>query len=157
MVHGICQKKRSSFVQVQNDYLKTESFGDCFAVGSQNHITFIDHRCSNTCFSSMIKDYGAGVRSLLYKNEYIMAGTGSGSITLFDIRTKRFLMCSMGEQVHSLESSGSGWIGRNPYDLTTVENAIYTLKFNDNKNLLFSGGGPIRSNIQGTYAGLWRV
>jgi hypothetical protein len=105
----------------------------------------------------MIKDYGAGVRSLLYKNEYIMAGTGSGSITLFDIRTKRFLMCSMGEQVHSLESSGSGWIGRNPYDLTTVENAIYTLKFNDNKNLLFSGGGPIRSNIQGTYAGLWRV
>jgi hypothetical protein len=71
-------------------------------------------------------------------------------------------MGPLGEQsdVHCLES-GTGWIGRNPYEgfleLDTVQNAIYTLNFNDHKNLLFGGGGPIRSNIQGTYAGLWRI
>ena len=138
--------------------MKIESFGDYFAIGSQNHVTFVDHRTPKICFSAKIIDYGAGVRSLLYKDEYIMVGTGSGSVTFFDIRTKRYLMGPLGEQsgVHCLES-GSGWIGGNPYELNTVQNAIYTLNFNDHKNLLFGGGGPIRLDIQGTYAGLWRI
>lgn len=135
-----------------------ESFNNCFAVGSQNNVTFLDNRCPNYCFSVNIIDQNAGTRSLLYKNEHLIVGTGTGRISFFDIRTKQYLMRPSCDHlgVHHLESS-SGWVGSNPYDLNNIENAIYTLEFNDDRNLLFAGGGPIRANVQGSYAGLWRI
>ena len=85
-------------------------------------------------------------------------GSGSGKVTFFDIRARQYLHTSLNDisRVHSLDAS-SGWLGSNPYELSHIENAIYTLGFNDDRNILFTGGGPIRANVQGSYAGLWRI
>lgn len=118
----------------------------------------LDVRCPSYSFSVPVIDHNVGARSLLHRHGYLIVGTGAGRIMFFDVRMNKYLEEPLHEQpgVHHLKSS-SGWIGRNPFYQNEVENAIYTLRYNDDKNLLFAGGGPIRANIQGSYAGLWRI
>ena len=127
-------------------------------VGSQDHVTFVDCRSPKPYFSVNSADRGVGVRSLLYKNGYLIIGSGSGKITFLDPRTRRLLISPHNSTAknHSLDAS-TGWIGSNAYGIVDKSTAIYTMAFNDDRNMLFAGGGPIQTSIQGVYAGLWQI
>nr|CAG8623624.1 11987_t:CDS:2 [Entrophospora candida] len=68
--------------------------------------------------------------------------------------------------VHEIDSVdegweiGSGWLNRdavyiNHFSGSSIQNAIYTLSYDESGTKLFSGGGPLHLGLKGSYAALW--
>ena len=162
--------KRHVFVCMAGD--ETES--DCLVLGSSKeigtdywlmstpHLTMVDPRVPDitACQQILIPDLQSDVRSLSIRQHLITAGTGDGNIFFYDTR-KPGEFC---ERLHS----GPGWIRRDTNYNAAVEHhhlyagssgprdqGIYTHAYSKSGDVLFTGGGPLRLGMTGSYGALW--
>ncbi|CAJ0639515.1 7650_t:CDS:2 [Entrophospora sp. SA101] len=66
--------------------------------------------------------------------------------------------------VHEIDSVDEGWekldlnrdaVYINHFSGSSIQNAIYTLSYDESGTKLFSGGGPLHLGLKGSYAALW--
>lgn len=127
-----------------------------YAVGSQAHVTFIDTRTPQQITSIKSKEGNSGIRSISVRHDVITLGTGLSVVIFLDVRTKQFLETPSGK--HCQLFVGEGWTNKesnSPLMRTRYSNSIFTHKYDDTGVRLFTAGGPMPSDIQGNYVGIW--
>ena len=143
-----------------NDLCCLTQNDDLFAVGSKSHIQLIDSRTLSNISTINSKPPEIGIRSLSFNKEILTIGTGNGNILFYDIRNSKYFNNKFNQDLIALKTS-KGWIAQ------TNENqnyghfsqldlpAIYTHQYDLNKTRLFTGGGPLASQLIGNYCGIW--
>jgi DDB1- and CUL4-associated factor 12 len=132
------------------------------AVGSQGHISLIDSRISKIVHAFESLDEGWGVRSLFSHQNLLSIGGGFGRISFYDLRAKNYLFWNTNlDGVQNSLESGKGWIHKDViynrhFHGMKVRNAIYTMAYDQEHSRLFTAGGPLQLNLQGSYVGLWQ-
>ena len=134
---------------------------NCYSIGSQGHISFLDPRCGivNTVDSL---DDNWGVRSISQKGKGLLAvGGGLGRISFFCLRAGKYL--NVGEDgSQPFFTASPGYLNRDHTYLThffntgtVIRNAIYSLSFDKTGRRLAVAGGPLQVHITGSYFGIW--
>ncbi|CAG8646486.1 3092_t:CDS:2, partial [Acaulospora colombiana] len=136
------------------------------AVGSQAHISVVDPRSASIVHEIDSVDDGWGVRSLNFNNHIITTGGGFGRLSFYDMRAQKYLEFPVhtdtaeSSMVCNYKETGSGWLHRdalymNHFAGYALQNAIYTLSYDQSGTKLFTGGGPLQLGLKGSYAALW--
>lgn len=148
---------------------------DFYAVGSEQHISFLDPRCAAGVVAQADSiDDGWGVRSVAFGHGRVVAvGGGKGRISFYDLRAQKYISWQtqhhqQQHQDHDVEQYtehyhrvGSGWLREDSiynghFRGTRVFNAVYSLTYNQTGTSLFAAGGPLQLSLTGSYAGLWK-
>ncbi|RUS25713.1 WD40-repeat-containing domain protein [Jimgerdemannia flammicorona] len=131
-----------------------------YAVGSQGHVSFIDPRAGVRGIVHEVAsvDDGWGVRSLSFDNHMVTAGGGLGRVSFYDLRAQQYLMVDAKSGANYIQASG-GWLCQDANYQTyfvgqPIQNAIYTLTYDDDRTRLFAAGGPLQAGLTGSYAAL---
>lgn len=128
-----------------------------YAVGSQAHVTLIDSRLPQEVTSIESKEGNSGIRSISFQHDIITLGTGLSVIIFLDMRTRKYLE-TPNENKHCQLLVSEGWMNKDsnsPLMHETHLNSIYTHNYDDTGTRLFTAGGPMPSDVQGNYAGIW--
>jgi len=136
-----------------------------YCVGSQSHISVIDPRSESLVHIIDSVDEGWGVRSLTFNSHVITTGGGYGRLSFYDLRAQAYMEfpeVDVEGNVHQrkYKQAGAGWLNRdavymNHFAGLPIQNAIYTMSYDDSGTKLFVGGGPLQLGLKGSYAGLW--
>lgn len=122
-----------------------------------------------------------GIRSLSFHNELVTIGTGFGSCSFLDLKTKRFIQtqeknvcqlkakegfrvcgCRFHFGFNLLNSLLSYMFQRHDEVYHTLfgemclPTSIYTHCYDQSGSKLFTGGGPLAVGLYGNYAALWQ-
>ena len=149
--------------------------GSIIAAGSRTHIGLCDFRTSHLFDSVALPRRNTNsARSLSFiDRDMLVVGGGHGTIALFDIRTRRWLMTSvpMGhgltrcavefELVHDAPCvpfdeerlTAALWADDDARSLMVP--AIFCHAFDETFARLFVGGGPLHTSLFGSFAGVW--
>ena len=73
--------------------LTSDQDNQLVAIGSQQHITYLDVRCAKIVMSVRSQDDRWGVRSLSVANNITTIGGGYGRVSFFDFRNKSYMVC----------------------------------------------------------------
>ncbi|CAG8729561.1 22871_t:CDS:2 [Cetraspora pellucida] len=141
----------------ENVCLSMNSKVNLFAVGSQAHISVIDPRTSSIVHE--IDSVDEGVRSLNFNDHIITTGGGYGRLSFYDMRAQNYLLFNTSNDESSVtcnyKETGSGWLVRIDMTPLNIENAIYTLSYDESGTMLFTGGGPLQLGLKGSHATIW--
>ncbi|XP_005000123.1 DDB1- and CUL4-associated factor 12-like protein 2 [Cavia porcellus] len=175
-------KAQSTLTRLQSFSLPFDQENTClsyseelslYAVGSQSHVCLLDLRKGHPNIGVRpvcnIED-GIGVCSMSFHQHIITMGTGHSCLIFFDIRKRRFLEEMSATSPESLfEPTGrklrlscskhwadqdDHWMNYYP-SIQDIPYGIYTHCYNWPEMKLFMGGGPLASELRGSYAGLW--
>ncbi|KAL7714162.1 WD repeat-containing protein 40A-B [Entamoeba marina] len=120
------------------------------AVGSRSYTTIMDPRNSEEVVVIGHVDVNWGVRSVLFLDNYLMIGGGSGSVSFVDMRKPN-------EYLHTVYHNCNGVIRNTFPDLeeNEIPQAVYTMSSNPSKTSLFVGGGPLLVGVSGYLGTIW--
>ncbi|CAG8514550.1 9043_t:CDS:10 [Diversispora eburnea] len=121
-----------------------------FVVGSQAHISVLDPRTT----------------SIVHEIDSVDDGWGFGRLSFYDMRAQKYLEFPTKAEnnetslVNKYKETGSGWLQHdsvyiNHFAGFALQNAIYTLSYNQSGTKLFTGGGPLQLGLKGSYAAVW--
>ena len=131
------------------------------AVGSQHHLFLIDPRVGGLvkCVTPMQSGREDGIRSLSVLDNVLSVGSGSGNLSLFDLRRDAFLRVDGGDpDGRPGPWAGGGEGGRHPYCLPLdwpSRPACFTHSWDPSGTRIFAAGGAIFSEAVGVYAAVW--
>ncbi|RHZ87740.1 hypothetical protein Glove_30g55 [Diversispora epigaea] len=150
----------------ENVCVSMNSKVNLFVVGSQAHISVLDPRTTSIVHEIDSVDDGWGVRSLNFKDHLITTGGGFGRLSFYDMRAQKYLEFPTKAEnnetslVSKYKETGSGWLQHdsvyiNHFAGFALQNAIYTLSYDQSGTKLFTGGGPLQLGLKGSYAAVW--
>ncbi|BFU18713.1 WD domain, G-beta repeat containing protein [Entamoeba histolytica HM-1:IMSS-B] len=124
--------------------------GNVIAVGSRSFTTILDPRDKNEVVIIGHVDVNWGVRSVLFLDNYLVIGGGSGSVSFVDMRKP-------GNYKHTIYHKCSGTVRNTFPDMneTDIPQAVYTISSNPSKTNLFVGGGPLLVGVSGYFGSVW--
>ncbi|ELP94023.1 WD repeat-containing protein 40A, putative [Entamoeba invadens IP1] len=120
------------------------------AVGSRSFTTVLDPREKREVVVIGHVDINWGVRSVLFLDNYLVIGGGSGSVSFVDMR-------KAGDYKHTVYHKCSGVIRNTFPDMTEsdIPQAVYSVSANLSKTNLFVGGGPLLVGVSGYFGSVW--
>ncbi|GAQ78720.1 Notchless-like WD40 repeat-containing protein [Klebsormidium nitens] len=141
------------------------------AIGSANHVTFVDMRCGHVAHSVESLDEGWGIRSLAFKGDILSVGGGKGRLSFLDLRTLKYLPLRGPEGAEQLASgkkpsesyyfeTGKGALEHNDvyyqhFRGQNVKHAIYSHAYDPSGTKMLVAGGPLPFGLRGNYLGVW--
>ncbi|KAL7720678.1 WD repeat-containing protein 40A-B [Entamoeba marina] len=120
------------------------------AVGSRSFTTVMDPRNSQEVIIIGHVDVNWGVRSVLFLDNYLMIGGGSGSVSFVDMRKPKGFLHSVYHKCNGIVRNTFPDMGENE-----IPQAVYTISSNPSKTSLFVGGGPLLVGVSGYFGTIW--
>ena len=120
------------------------------AVGSRNYTSIIDPRSDSDTLCINHVDMNWGVRKVLFLDNYLIIGGGSGSVSFLDMRNPGHYHHIIYHQCNGLVRNG--FLDMNEND---IPQAVYSISYNISKSNLFVGGGPLLVGVSGYFGSVW--
>ena len=120
------------------------------AVGSRNYTSIIDPRSDSDTLCINHVDINWGVRKVLFLDNYLIIGGGSGSVSFLDMRNPGHYHHIIYHQCNGLVRNG--FLDMNEND---IPQAVYSISYNNSKTNLFVGGGPLLVGVSGYFGSVW--
>lgn len=120
------------------------------AVGSRSYTSLIDTRIDGDVTSISHVDVNWGVRKVMFLDNYLIIGGGSGIVSFVDMRKYDSFKHIIYHQCHGIVRNR--YINVNEND---IPQAVYTISHNPSKTNLFVGGGPLLADVSGYFGSIW--
>ena len=120
------------------------------AVGSQQYTSIIDPRSDDDIKCIYHVDRCWGVRTVLFVDNFLIIGGGSGIVSFIDMRKPD-------DYHHIVYYKCQGVVRSGMIDMNenVVPQAVYTISHNFSKTNLFVGGGPLLVGVSGYFGSVW--
>ncbi|VVC26945.1 WD40/YVTN repeat-like-containing domain,WD40 repeat, conserved site,WD40-repeat-containing domain,WD40 [Cinara cedri] len=148
-----------------NVCMAMKSDSSLYTIGCRSFTMLFDSRMLHITKKIPAKYSGCGIRSLSFQDNIITIGTGIGVLMFYDVRAEKYLETSSINTNKAVVLKTSQGYVHPDQDIGIMEGnfqhvkytpAIYTHCYDYSGTRLFSGGGPLSTDLSGNYAGLWQ-
>ena len=141
--------------EVLNDYSELNTMDvkqqdNLIAVGSKGYTSLIDPRSDNEALCIAHVDIKWGVRSVLFLDNFLVIGGGSGVVSFVDMRNPIQFNHIIYHKCNGVVRNGDVLVNENE-----IPQAVYTISHNKSKTSLFVGGGPLFVGASGYFGSVW--